>query len=149
MKNWTPPPAVSKKEIVGRRVFGSRVFDETPLNLRYKLDTFLDKRIGTRLSVDRLGVRKANSEVLAFLIPLCDSSAIKRSSTFTGWAQISASDLQQIGIQSTEAINEINPYHAEILRSDYQTVDALRSLAFRLCVYAAKHEFIYRSSYSQ
>ena len=148
MKIWTPPTNISAKEIVGRRAFGSRVF-ATGANLPYKIDVFLDKKIGTGLSVDRLGVRKACQEVLDFLTPLCDASAKNRSSKFVGWAQISVEDVQKIGIHVKEAVGENNPFHAEICRSDYPNINALRSLAFHLCVCASKHKFICRPDENQ
>ncbi len=144
MNRWYPPTHISQKEIVGRRTFGSRVFDKTNGVLKYKIDIFLDKRTAFNLSVDRLGVRVADRNVVDFLKPLCDESAEKRSSKFNGWAQISVNQIQKIGVRATEAINEENPYHAEISRSRHQTVSALRSLAFELCVYASKHDFISR-----
>ncbi len=142
--NWTAPREISPKEFVGRRAFGSKVFEKEGNSvLRYKINVFLDERIGTGLSVDRLGVRVAEVEVLTFLRPLCDAMAEKGSTNFSGWAQISAKDVENI-IKVIEAIGEENPYHAEIDRSNYQNVDALRAFAFQLCVYASKHEFIPR-----
>ena len=142
---WTPPKNVSTKEIIGRRAFGSRIFNTDPNStIHYKIDVFLDNRIGTGLSVDRLGVRRAVPNVLAFLCPLCDEMANKGSTEFKGWAQISVSDVHH-SIMATDAVGEQNPYHAEIDRSDYQNERTLRSFAFELCVFASKHEFLYRS----
>lgn len=144
MTVWNPPKKVSSKEFVGRRAFGSRVF-ENPSDgrLHYKIDAFLDKRTGTGLSVDRLGVRTAYHDVLAFLCPLCDEMAKKGSTEFIGWAQIAVKDIQKL-VQATKAVGEDNPYHAEIDRSGHVNIEALRSFAFRLCVHASKHPFIYR-----
>jgi len=133
MKIWRPPKLVSPKEFVGRRTFGTRVLDESEENiLPYKVDIFLDDRFGKNLSVDRLGVRRAEPDVIEFLLPLCDKSAEKRSSKFEGWAQIEVGQITKLGVHATEAVDEENPYHAEISRSNHQTVSAMRSLAFEL-----------------
>lgn len=144
MKNWNPPKSVSPKEIVGRRTFGTRIFDESENILPYKIDIFLDDRIGENLSVDRLGVRRAMTNVVEFLLPLCDRSAMKRSSKFQGWAQIEVGQITKLGVHATEAVDEENPYHAEISRSNHKTVSAMRSLAFELCVHAARNDFLDR-----
>ena len=142
----TPSSTVSDKEIVGRRAFGNKVFDNRATRtLPYQINIFLETRDNMGLSVDRLGVRKAYSDVLSFRTPHCDSLAKIRAKEFVGWAQLCVSDIQQIGISSTEAINEENPYHAEISLSDHDSRQARRSLAFRLCVFASKHKFIHRS----
>ena len=131
--------------MLGRRAFGSKVFEKAKNSvLRYKIDVFLDDRKGTGLSVDRLGIRKAQPDVLTFLGPLCDKMADKRPTEFVGWAQIRATDFGG-EIRATMAVGEDNRYHAEIDRSQYQTDRSLRSLAFELCVHASKHEFIPRS----
>lgn len=146
MPIWIPPKKISPKEFVGRRAFGSRVFEkEDDKVLRYRIDIFLDKRAGTGLSVDRLGVRAACPEVLAFLSPLCDEMAEKGSTEFVGWAQVKVEDLKGIIIKATDAVGEDNSYHAEIDRTDYPTAGALRALAFRLCVHASKYDFIKHS----
>jgi hypothetical protein len=146
MTGWVPPKTVSKKEMVGRRAFGSKVFEQAKDNvLHYKIDVFLDDRLGTGLSIDRLGVRTARPEVLTLLAPLCDQMADKRSTSFVGWAQFRVDDVR-CGIAATDPVSEDNPYHAEIDRSHYQNVAALRSLAFELCVHASKHAFIDRSA---
>ena len=145
MKIWKPPKIISAKEFVGRRAFGSRVFDRSQSVLPYKIDIFLDNRKGVNLSVDRLGVRQPSRDVVEFLVPLCDSSADKRSSKFVGWAQIEVRQIMHLGVHATEAIDEINPYHAEISRSKHDTNKSKRSLAFELCVHASKHSFLDRS----
>lgn len=143
---WKPQGTFSTKEMIGRRAFGSKVFERSEESvLRYKVDVFLDKRRGTSLSVDRLGIRTAKPDVLEFLLPLCDRMAEKGSTEFVGWAQISAADVHG-GLTATRPVGEENPYHAEIDRAQYPTDEALRAFAFQLCVYASKHEFIDRSA---
>ena len=142
MKRWKPPRDVSKKETVGRRAFGSRVF-ETRENvpLHYKLNVFQDDRMGTGLSVDRLGVRGPQESVLKFISPLCEEMAGKKGTKFKGWAQLRVCDLQ-VAVQATRAEGEENPYHAEIDRTSYPNVHAMRSLAFELCAHASKYPFV-------
>ena len=141
---WKPPKHISVKEVVGRRTFGSKVFDRSAgTTLHFRIDVFMDSRPGTGLSGDRLGVRAAQQEVLQFLYPLCDDMATKGATTFVGWAQISAKDLRGT-IRATISTGEDNPYHAEIDRSKHPTEESLRSLAFELCVHASKQEFIDR-----
>ena len=144
MKIWKPPKSLSPKEIVGRRTFGSRIFDKSDSILPYKIDIFMDSRIGENISVDRLGIRQAKPDVIEYLSPLCDKSAFKRSSNFVGWAQIEVSQIENLGVHATDAVDEENPYHAEISRLGHQTVKAMRSLAFELCVHASKHSFLSR-----
>ena len=146
LTSWVPPKTVSKKEMVGRRAFGSKVFEKANDRvLHYKIDVFLDKRKDTSLSVDRLGVRVARPDTLSLLLPLCDRIATNGSTEFVGWAQISAADVHR-GIRATSSVGEDNPYHAEIDRTQYPTDEALRAFAFQLCVYASKHAFIFRSA---
>ena len=146
--SWTPPNHVSNKEFVGRRVFGTKAFNKTSNSRRYKLDVFMDTRLDTGLSVDRLGVKAVCKEVLVFLTPLCETIAKKRNKQFKGWAQMHVNDLLKlkINIKSTKPDNEDNPYHAEICRTPYETDAALRSLAFALCVYASDYDFIEKPS---
>ena len=141
-RRWTPPNEVSKKEVVGRRAFGSRVFEKEkgPFRLRYKINVFLDSKDGD-LSVDRLGVRHVEEDVLQFLYPLCNAIAAKGNTKFQGWAQFLVSDLP-MRVTKTESIGENNPYHAEIDRSNHRSEEAQRSFAFELCVYASKYEFV-------
>lgn len=142
---WNPPEQISQKEFVGRRAFGSKVFQSEPDNvLHYRINVFMDHRLNTGLSIDRLGVRTACRKVLDLLLPLCDDMANVRSKEFAGWAQIKVEDIAS-KIDVTPAVCENNPYHAEIDRSDHTTKGALRSLAFELCVQASKHPFICRS----
>lgn len=146
MATWKPTQAISPKEMVGRRAFGSKVFSATDQKsvLRYRITVFLDNQQDTGLSVDRLGIKRADGKVLALLCPLCDTMANKRATSFKGWAQIHAADLKG-RISRTPAIGENNPYHAEIDRSKYNSKETRRSLAFELCVHASKHKFIDRA----
>ncbi len=143
MNRWEPKEQISLKEIVGRRAFGSRVFDKSNGVLRYNINVFLDTRENVGLSVDRLGMKNVDNCVLNYLKPLCLQLAEKRSSQFVGWAQIKVRQIESIGIKATLAVNEINPYHAEIIRSEFKTQKSLRALAFQLCVYASESDFIY------
>ena len=144
MNKWVPNEQISPKEIVGRRAFGSRVFDKSNGVLRYNINVFLDTRVNSGLSVDRLGMKNVDHSVLNYLNPLCHQLAQKRSSKFVGWAQIKVRQIESIGIRATQAVNENNPYHAEIIRSEFTTPQSLRALAFQLCVYASENDFIYR-----
>ena len=134
-----------------RRAFGGRVFQpEGTVLLRYRIDLFLDDRMAQRtsfggLSVDRLGVRKAQDSVLSRLLPLCELSATKRSSKFVGWAQILVSDLRQ-PVFSTPAENEANGFHAEIDTTPFGNRESIRAFAFELCVAASRNEFIEKGS---
>ena len=145
MPIWTPPNHVSSKEMVGRRAFGSRVFDKSDDRvLQFRINVFLDERQNTGLSVDRLGVRSAEPEVLTRLLPYCDEMAEHGSTSFAGWAQLSVKDIKQT-VLASEPQGEDHPYHAEVDRSNFPTPESLRALAFELCVHASKHEFIHRS----
>ena len=148
MKIWTPPQQISEKEIVGRRAFGSKIFNHRNGEpLRYRISVFEDDRPNTGLSVDRLGVRTPKNAVLEFLEPFCEVMAERGSTTFKGWVQLCVADLRS-KISVTDAEGEQNPYHAEIDRSPYTTVQAMRALAFELCVYASKYEFVEKPSAS-
>ena len=141
-KGWKPTDEVSPKEFVGRRAFGSNVFGTSSDMSHYKIDVFLDNRMLGGLSVDRLGVRTARIDVLDRLRPLCDNIAKKGRTNFVGWAQICVADIKQ-KISATNAVNEENPYHAEIDLTPFKNEPSLRAFAFELCVLASRHEFIY------
>ena len=140
--NWTPTDTVSDKEFIGRRAFGSRVFTNEENVLRYRIDVFLDSR-GSDLSIDRLGIRKVNDNIVSFLLPLCESMASRGRTTFRGWACLKVGDIKA-KVRKTDAENEENPYHAEIDRSQHLSEAAQRSLAFELCAHASKYGFVHK-----
>lgn len=83
-------------------------------------------------------------EVLSFLCPLGDALGERKSQEFRGWAQIKVEQLTKISMKKTEAVEEINPYHAELIRDYHRNIVAARSLAFELSVKASEHDFIQR-----
>lgn len=153
---WNPPSKISEdKEILGRRAFGSKIFDKSGDNvLQYKMNVFLDERTNGGLSLDRLGVKNVREEVLEFLQPLCDEMASKGGTWFEGWAQFSISKCKEsskmkLEVSKTEASGENNPYHAEIDLPDFGNIPSLqksRTLAFVLAVCASSYPFINRLS---
>lgn len=140
MSSWTPQPKISPKEMVGRRAFTTKLRQP---NGHYKADVFLDDRIGTGLSMDRLGIRPADAEkVTKELMPLCEAMATKRERPFTGWAQLRVSDVPKLVVEATEADGEVNPYHAEVNRDNCTDQNHLYMVAFMLATMASMHEFV-------
>ena len=139
---WKPPDKVSDKEFIGRRAFGSNVFDTSSSTSQYKINVFMDSRMHGGLSVDRLGVKTVRAEVLDYLYPLCDDMANKGRTRFIGWARLRVSDIKQ-KINATRAVNEENLFHAEIDLTPFKNEQSLRAFAFELCVQASKYEFIH------
>ena len=82
MSSWTPQPEVSQKEMVGRRAFTKKLRQP---NGHYKPDIFMDDRLSTGLSVDRLGIKvEHTAEITSELKPLCGKMGEQRGRTFTG-----------------------------------------------------------------
>ena len=144
------PKDVSDKEFIGRRAFGSKIFEKIHDGNIFRITVFMDRntKMSEGISVDRLGLKTVSCEILDYLLPQADNMALKRGTTFAGWAQIKVSDLKSLsGVYPTDAVGEENPYHAEIDISQYNhSNNVLRSFAFSLCVLAARYEFIYRPS---
>lgn len=140
---WSPPAKISDKEIVGRRAFGEdkHIFARADRS-QYRIDVFLDTRLETDLSFDRVGIRKAEEAVLAFLTPLCREHGTTQGKCFRGWLQIPVRELGRLPILPKKSVGEMNPYHAELSRDDHRKLEAARSLAFRLCVLAGPHPFL-------
>lgn len=140
MTLWKPPSEVSTKEVIGRRAFTSKLKNSGG---QYKVDVFLDDRSDSGLSVDRLGVRKADPEVIAKLADLGHALGRKRGRPFTGWAQLRVSDIpgpSKLKVVQTEAEGEDNEYHAEIAHVDTGVVSYTE--AFMLAVVAANLDFL-------
>ena len=137
-----PSDTIHEKEVVGRRAFGAdkHIFSKSGSVLHYKIDVFLDNRVGTGLSIDRLGVGQIQTKIVRKLDALGHGMSKRTGKEFRGWATFPVFDFRQKTIP-TMAIDEDNPYHAEILRDGYQDAAALRSLAFHLCVLASSHKF--------
>jgi hypothetical protein len=137
------PADISDKEIVGRRAFGSdkSVFSRPGKPEKYRIDVFMDDRLETDLSVDRLGVRKPDPDRMVELDALGTALGAKQEKQFRGWAQLPVKDLG-LTVRRTDAEGEANPYHAEISRDEHRTDQTARSLAFRLCLVASEFEFI-------
>lgn len=136
---WKPDKnAVSKKEKVGRRVFGTDPFVSEgargPTG-SFKLTAFYEDRPDANLSYDRLGVRKEDEEVAGFLLPLCINHAERIQKQFNCWASLTVGDLPQDEFIPTPPEDESNPYHCDLLIDDYRGAKAtMESLAFKLSV---------------
>lgn len=103
----------------------------------------MDDRLGTGLSVDRLGMKQTDQDVVgSVLVPLASAMGVKRNLPFTGWAQLPVSEIKMTKVEATPPEGEDNPYHAEINRDDCDNTSAAYFLAFMLSVIAGQHEFI-------
>ncbi|MEL6728865.1 MAG: hypothetical protein AAFP91_15335 [Pseudomonadota bacterium] len=111
---------------------------------QYKTDVFLDDRLGTGLSVDRLGVRNADDEIVKALSPKGHSLAERMKKPFIGWAQFVVADLNKakLKIHKTDAVGEENPFHAEVCRAHCQDQDDLYRTAFILAVISSNYDLL-------
>lgn len=143
MADFLPSAEIHEKELVGRRAFGAdkKIFSKEGEPTRYKIDVFLDDRLGTGLSVDRLGVGQVERKIVRALSPIGVAMGERMNKDFRGWAQFRVFSFRHVTFP-TEAKGEVNRYHAEIMRDQYPTAAALRALAFELCVEASKHPFV-------
>ena len=106
-----------------RRWLGADIFwvsDMTPSPnaqdsvLKYRMEVFFDAEVGNGLSLDRVGMKDVDLEVISFLTPLGHAQANRKKSKFRGWATIKMSELERFSVQPTKAEGEENPYHAEL-----------------------------------
>jgi hypothetical protein len=140
MRLWNAPDQVSTKEIIGRRAFTENIRNGAGY---YRIDIFLDERDKSGLSVDRLGIRDADDDVVRCLAELGVALGEKRGRPFAGWAQLKVSDIpakSKLKVTKTVADGEDNPYHAEIAYADTGVVSY--NEAFMLSVLAAKLDFL-------
>jgi hypothetical protein len=134
---WLNKSSVSDKEIVGRRVFGPP-FEQRPSAKipqgAFRLDIFMESRAEAHLSLDRLGLRAADANVLAELSVLCREHAGRVKKPFTGWAGLRVIELSNLRIVPSEDVvyADRNPYHADLLLDDYRNRSQMESLCFRL-----------------
>jgi hypothetical protein len=133
------PTLISDKELVGRRIFGDKIWDGDHSKEGmwiFRWDHFFDERLveindpNDGLSFDRLGVRRPDKDVLAILRPLAEKEGSDRvpSRQFKGWAvvavaklrhQIPSCELRPQRIVKTSS--EGNIYHAVLNIPCYQT----------------------------
>ena len=146
-----PPDEIRPNERIGRRVFGEdkNIFEEVKGVRHYRANIFIDTRQGD-LSVDRIGLNSPVKKQVNFLQPLgvAMGKGMRPPVEFRGWVQLRVSDVK-CGVVKKEAVGEVNPFHAEISRDQYQTKDAQRSLAYELCRHALKWDFVPRKQASK
>ena len=153
---WFPDRRkVSAKEIVGRRAFGSKVF--TPADCKgvkgapggFRINVFYEQEQQTDLSLDRLGLRETDPEVLAYLHPVCRNHAERRGTTFICWAAILVSALDRETLEPSPIepdknwpANDENPFHCDLKLDVVRDSDGkihpalMENLAFKLAVLA-------------
>lgn len=143
MKGVRPPdPKVHPGEIVGRRAFGDdkSIFFTTDGSREYKLNVFMDTRAGG-VSVDRLGTGSVDRKRVRYLDPLGVEMGRRNGKKFRGWAQFPIREFVKY-TQSTVPKGEDNPFHAEVMRDDFSTNAAKRTLAYAMRYMANQQEFV-------
>jgi hypothetical protein len=117
---------LGKKECLGRaidRKMGQFIY-QGDKEVEIVADDFIDTRLDTDLSVDRIGLNHPDARVMSLLEPLAAKRASKRSRMFLGWAVLKAERiLSRPGVNPTPITlpeDEANPYHAEISRKDFR-----------------------------
>jgi len=134
---WKPDKnKVSDKEIIGRRVFGQKIFIAPRERGLFKMDIFYDTRLENELSFDRLGLKTVDK----FLTTQCHQHGNMQNKTFVGWATIKVSDLKKLTIQPTPT--EENPYHADLSREGFRDPLSAELLAYRLAHHASLLELV-------
>jgi hypothetical protein len=138
---WKPDKnKVSDKEIIGRRIFGHKIFIAPPERGLFKMELFYDKRFENNLSFDRIGLKTVDKEVVKFLTPQCHEHGKMQNKKFVGWAAIRVSDLKKLEIQATASSE--NPYHADLMREDFRDAVSAELLAYRLAHHASALELV-------
>lgn len=131
---WKPDKnKVSDKEIVGRRVFGQKIFKNPGGKHLFEWKIFYDTRFQNDLSFDRLGLNTIDEKVVKFLTSQCHEHGKQQNKKFKGWAPIKVSDLKkikvsdpnlpnlnQLEIQPTPTTEPDNPYHADLSRDGFR-----------------------------
>ena len=135
---WQPDKkVVSKKEVVGRRAFGtSPLVTESGGKLPpgfFKLTTFYEDRSGANLSYDRLGLKTESVEVAEFLKPLCQEHGRLKGKPFECWASVKVEMLPHDEFVPTPDEEANNPYHCDFVLDSYRDNKArMESMAFKL-----------------
>lgn len=121
---WRPPKdqQVSDKEIIGRRLFGGDYFLKQSSSHGkaggFKLDRFIETRPGCDLSVDRMGLKTANAEVISILLRDCEKHACDLGKVFSGWAALPVANIRgkphYLEVKPTPILG-VNEYHADVL----------------------------------
>lgn len=138
---WKPDKnKVSDKEIIGRRLFGHKIFIAPRERGLFKMDIFYDTRLANDLSFDRLGLKTVDKDVVKFLTQQCHQHGSLQNKTFVGWAAIKVSDSKKLTIQPTPT--EENPYHADLSREGYRDPLSAELLAYRLAHHASVLELV-------
>jgi hypothetical protein len=92
---WKPDKTkVSDKEIVGRRVFGKKIFRAPRERGLFVPDIFFETRLENDLYFDRLGLKTVDKEVVTFLTPQCQQHGDMQHKKLVGWAAIKVSYLK-------------------------------------------------------
>jgi hypothetical protein len=136
---WNPnPDKVEPEEVVGRRAFGECFAGKSARipEKYFRLEVFYEKRGDHNLSLDRLGIRQAQPEVITYLHPFCVQHAEARHDPFTCWAAIRMDLITRDTVLPT--LDEEEPgnyFHAELILDAYRAPEAAEGLAFKLsCV---------------
>ncbi len=111
-------PGIASWEELGRGVYSSK-HARRCRNGRTPVKVFLERPGETRVSVDRLTIASANE---AFSI--ATARAIDRDGDFRGWAVVNMEGATGSGrMVAASPIPNENPYHADIVLSQSETVD--------------------------
>jgi hypothetical protein len=146
---WKPDKKrVSDKEIVGRRVFGKKIFREPRERGLFVPEIFYDTRLENDLSFDRLGLKKVDKDVVRFLTQQCHQHGDMQNKKFVGWAAIKVSDIKKIKVSQLEKLeiqatpSQENPYHADLPREGFRELVSAERLACQLAYYASVLELV-------
>ena len=109
---------IASWEELGRGVYSSK-YARRSRNGRIPVKVFLERLGETRVSVDRLTIAPTNEA-----IAIASARAIGRDGTFRGWAVVNVEGATGSGrtIVASPIFDE-NPYHADIVLSQSETID--------------------------
>ena len=138
---WVPDKhVVSGKEYLGRRAFGARVLEAHRL---WPTKVFYEEPAVATMSLDRLGLKKVDEEVLCFLTPRAHKHAESKKSEFHSWAVFRGSEIApsvRVAISPTpDEEDKDNPFHADMDLSAHGERHHRETLASHLAYLASKY----------
>lgn len=120
------PSYVEGKELLGRELFSSKVFNKTKGTIR--INAFQPKSTSVPISVNRLSLVPIKS-----FIALGRRHARKRKLNFYGFAEVEARIVRRIYKEVMGSPTIENPFHADILLPSDNGKDLIMDCARQVC----------------
>lgn len=141
-RRWNPDSdKVSEKETVGRQAFGRCFVAEGGGGLPagyFRIDVFYEDRTTEHLSLDRLGMKRVDEDVVRHLTPVADKNGASQNKDFICWAAIKMKALSGFDIRPKK--EDDNEYHCELNLDKYRERQHAELLAFKLSHLATRVE---------